>query len=118
MGLHGLLLDSFTFTYILYGVKGAFKIRREVVRLQEIYRGPCHIHGLFFYGSFFHMLTALDRSRDSVVGIATVYWLDDLGVGVRVPVGSRIFSSPRRPYWLWHPPSILSNAYRGIFLLG
>jgi hypothetical protein len=30
-------------------------------------------------------------SRDSVVGIATGYGLDDRGVGVRVPVGSRIF---------------------------
>jgi hypothetical protein len=37
------------------------------------------------------------RSRDSVVGIATSYGLDDQGVGVRVPVGSRIFSSSDRP---------------------
>jgi hypothetical protein len=36
-------------------------------------------------------------SRNSVVGIATGYGLDDREVGVRVPVGSRIFSSPRRP---------------------
>jgi hypothetical protein len=36
-------------------------------------------------------------SRDSSVGIATDYRLDDRGVGVGVPVGSRIFSSPRRP---------------------
>jgi hypothetical protein len=32
-----------------------------------------------------------------VVDIATSYGLDDRGVGVRVPVGSRIFSSPNRP---------------------
>jgi hypothetical protein len=37
------------------------------------------------------------RSRNSVVGIVTGYGLDDQGVGVRIPVGSRIFSSPRRP---------------------
>jgi hypothetical protein len=30
-------------------------------------------------------------------GIATSYGLGDLGFGVRVPVGSRIFSSPDRP---------------------
>jgi hypothetical protein len=36
------------------------------------------------------------RSRDSVVGIATGYGLDDKGVGIWVPVGSRIFSSPCR----------------------
>jgi hypothetical protein len=33
------------------------------------------------------------RSRDSVVGIATDYGLDDRGVGVHVPVGSRMFST-------------------------
>jgi hypothetical protein len=32
------------------------------------------------------------RSRGSVVGIANGYGLDDRGVRVRVPVGSRIFS--------------------------
>jgi hypothetical protein len=31
-------------------------------------------------------------SRDSAVGIETGYGLDDRGVGVRVPVGSRIFA--------------------------
>jgi hypothetical protein len=54
-----------------------------------------------------------DMSRDSAVGIATGYGLDDRGVGVRVPVGSRIFSSPRRPDRIWGPPSLLSNRYRG-----
>jgi hypothetical protein len=37
------------------------------------------------------------RSRDSSVGIATGYGLDDRWVRVQVPVGSRIFTSPRRP---------------------
>jgi hypothetical protein len=50
----------------------------------------------------------------SVVGIATSYWLDDTGVGVRVPVAARIFSSPRRPDRLWSPPNLLSNGYRGL----
>jgi hypothetical protein len=36
-------------------------------------------------------------SRDRVVGIATGYGLEDTGVGVRVPVASRIFTSPCRP---------------------
>jgi hypothetical protein len=35
-------------------------------------------------------------SLDSAVGIATSYWLNDRGVRVRVPVGSRIFASPGR----------------------
>jgi hypothetical protein len=49
--------------------------------------------------------------RDSSVGIATTYGLDDRGVGFRVPVGSRIFSSPRRPDRLWGPPSLLFNGH-------
>jgi hypothetical protein len=47
--------------------------------------------------------------------IATSYRLDDRGVGVRVPVGSRIFSSPRHPVRLWGPPSVLANGYRAFF---
>jgi hypothetical protein len=43
-------------------------------------------------------------------------WLraDDRGVGVRVPVGYRIFSSPYRPERLWGSPSILRIGYRGL----
>jgi hypothetical protein len=47
--------------------------------------------------------------RDGVFGIATGYELDDRGIGVRVPIGSRIFSSPRRPNRLWGQPNLLSN---------
>jgi hypothetical protein len=58
------------------------------------------------------------RSRDSAVGIATGYGLDDRAVGVRVPVGSRIFSSPHRPHRLWSPPNLISNGYRVLFPRG
>jgi hypothetical protein len=54
----------------------------------------------------------------SVVCIATGYGLNDGVFGVRLPVGSRIFTSPYRPDLLWDPPSLLSNGYRGIFPRG
>jgi hypothetical protein len=59
-------------------------------------------------------LSSLQRlgSRDSVVGIATGYWLDDRGVGVRVAVGSRIFSSPLRPYRVRGPPPGVKRLWR------
>jgi hypothetical protein len=50
-----------------------------------------------------------------LVGIATGYGLDDQGVGVRVPVVSRIFTSPYRPDRLWGSPNLLYNGYRGLF---
>jgi hypothetical protein len=58
------------------------------------------------------------RSRDSVVSIATGYRLDDRGIGVRVPVVSRIFSSPQGPDRLWGPPSLLSSGYQRHFSRG
>jgi hypothetical protein len=55
------------------------------------------------------VLYMLHGSLDSIVGIVTSYGLDDRGAGVRVPVASRIFSSPFRPDRLWGPPNLLSN---------
>jgi hypothetical protein len=75
--------------------------------------------GLFVYAlcllhcSFSTSISALSRRPihyglcifcHSVVGIATSYGLDDQGVGVRVPVGSRIFSPPNRLDRFWGPP--------------
>jgi hypothetical protein len=53
--------------------------------------------------------------QDNSVGIATGYGLDNRGDGVRVPVGLKIFSSPRRLDLLQGLPSLLSIGYRGLF---
>jgi hypothetical protein len=45
-------------------------------------------------------------SRDSAVGISNGYGLDDRGVGVRVPVGANIFSSPCRPDRVLEPAQV------------
>jgi hypothetical protein len=54
------------------------------------------------------------ESRDSSVSIVTGYGLDDRGVGVRVPVALRIFSSPRRPDRFSGPSSVLTYRNRGV----
>jgi hypothetical protein len=48
-----------------------------------------------------------------MVGIATAYRLDDRGVGGRVPIPLRIFSSPRRPYRLSGPPNLYAKGTGG-----
>jgi hypothetical protein len=65
--------------------------------------------------TFWFLIYTNVRFRDSAVGIATAYRMDDGGVGVRVQVWSRNFSSPRRPDRLWGSPSFLTNGYRGLF---
>jgi hypothetical protein len=53
-----------------------------------------------------------------VVDIATGYRLVDRGIGVRIPVGSRTFSSLCRPDQLWGPPSLLPKGYRRLLPRG
>jgi hypothetical protein len=55
------------------------------------------------------------HSREFSLGITTGCGLDDWGIRVRVLVGSRIFSSPRRPDRLWGPLRLLYNGYRWLF---
>jgi hypothetical protein len=55
------------------------------------------------------------RKWHRVVDIETGYGLEDRRVGIRVPVGSRIFSFPRHPDQLCGPPKLLSDGYLGLF---
>jgi hypothetical protein len=66
----------------------------------------------------FLLNSTFTMSHGSTVGIATGYGLDDQGVGVRVPVGSKIFTSPYHPDRLWGPPNLLTNGYQGPFPRG
>jgi hypothetical protein len=55
-------------------------------------------------------------SQNSAVGIVTGYGI--VIVAVRVPIGSRIFSSSRSPDLLCSPPSLFSSGYRRLFPRG
>jgi hypothetical protein len=61
------------------------------------------------------------RGRDSAVGIATRYGVDNRGVGVRVPVGSNIFlfstssrpvPGPTQPHIQWVPGALSPGVKR------
>jgi hypothetical protein len=54
----------------------------------------------------------------NVVCTATVYELDDRGVGVQVQVGSACFFSAYRPDRLWASCNLLSNGYWEKGLIG
>jgi hypothetical protein len=87
-------------------------------REQKIQVGKCIPVKFIFRNWLFNIFNTfqnLTKSRGSIFGIATGYGLDDRGVRVRVPVRSRIFSSPRRPDRLCRQPNLLSNGYRELF---
>jgi hypothetical protein len=70
------------------------------------------------YMGLFYCDRNRSQSRHGAVGIETDYGLGDRGVGVRIPVGARIFSSPYLSDRLWGPPSLVSHGYRGLLPRG
>jgi hypothetical protein len=60
-----------------------------------------------FSSFIIYVLTQHTKSRDSSVGIATGYGWTTRGAGVRVPVWTKMFTSPYRPDRLWGPPNLL-----------
>jgi hypothetical protein len=55
----------------------------------------------------------LQTDRSSIVSTATGCGLDDREVRIRVPVGSRILTSPYHPDQLWAPPNPYPLGTRG-----
>jgi hypothetical protein len=80
---------------------------REIkYRFQSVFMFAFYILWTFYRCAFFESLLPATKyfeilhlyiRRDSVVGIASDYGLDDQGVRVRVPVGPRMFSKSSRP---------------------
>jgi hypothetical protein len=58
------------------------------------------------------------ENRSAAVGRAAGYGLDDVGAGVRLSLGLRIFIAPCRPDRLWGPSSLLSIWHQGFFRRG
>jgi hypothetical protein len=90
---------------------------RNAASLQDSYFGSCvqklrslyRPRGFLVYLPTFFTALSYHLSRDSAVGIATGYGLDDWEVGFRVPVGSRIFTSLCCPDRLWGPPNTMGT---------
>jgi hypothetical protein len=83
----------------------------SVTRTWGLVTSCCCCNKMIGWKWIYSIYLCLIRSQDGVIGIATSYGLDDRGVRVRVPVGSRIFSSPNCPDRLWGPPNLLSTGY-------
>jgi hypothetical protein len=76
--------------------------------------------GMEVCGLFYHKVTHLIPNRPTEKWGRILAWYStrtpqEKKAGVRIPVGSRILSSPRRPDRLWGQPNLLSIGYRGLF---
>jgi hypothetical protein len=88
-------LTYFNIIYICYLFKLLNLYLQSVPRLARPWPKTVRIRYIWYGG------------WDSTVSIETGYGLDNRGVGVWVPVGSRILTSQSRPDRLWGPPNLL-----------
>jgi uncharacterized membrane protein YdcZ (DUF606 family) len=87
-----LLLQHITSTHEFDNTLGTLHISDYALVSKNLNRNPIHCKPKIINYKWSSGLCG--------AGIVTSYGLDDRGVGVRVPVGSRIFTSPNRPDWL------------------
>jgi hypothetical protein len=81
-------------------------------------KSGCVLEVYIFRNVIQYQALQLNRIRDSAVGIKTGYGLDGRGIGFRVPVEARIFSSSRSPDWFWAHPASYSMGTGGSFSEG
>jgi hypothetical protein len=103
--------EAITLVLLMRGIHEVH--RSDMLTWHDVYI-KFHYERLWHSNNIRIITSAVWRSRDSSVGIATGYELDDWGVGVLVPVQSRIFSSSDRLDRLWGPPNLLSSRYWGL----
>jgi hypothetical protein len=97
----------------IYKILSGFRVIIHGILLIIVFIGFSQIVTTINYSAIYN-----SRSPDSAVGIATGRELDDRGVEVRVPLGSRIFSHPCRPHRLWGPPPTYPMGTGGSFSCG
>jgi hypothetical protein len=109
-------IEFSTLTFSLY-IKIAVSLIGSSCDMYRSLGCICFLGHVCFYVSRTELLRKLfeaEESRDSSVGIASGYGLDDVGVGVRVSVGS-IFVSFACAEQFCGPPSLLYCGYRRLF---
>jgi hypothetical protein len=100
--------------FFLYGITDQYDRRPTVFRVLQSYCRYTYMVGLLGRGSTRSKASRRTQDKANINKVEIIHYLtghglDDGGVGVWVPVGTKILSSPRRPDLIWGVPNLLSN---------